>query len=325
MGIQTGGQPPDHAERVRQEAERGAALSSLAASWSRSLKFHGLAPEDGRRRERVEADRLAHALARSERMRAVAAVAIERLFAAVADNGCCVVLSDADGLALDRWGQPGDDRQFAEWGLWTGMDWSETAEGTNGIGTCAVEGRPVIIHRDEHFHSRNTALSCVAAPVFDHLGEMAGVLDVSSCRADQSRAVAKLIAHAVADAARRIETENFRRAHPDCRILVGEEHGQGGAMLLAVDRDDLVIGATRKARRLLDLGTGPIATPRPVCDLLDGERNGDLEAAERAVIRQALARARGNASAAARDLGLGRATLYRRMARLGLDRAALAS
>lgn len=34
---------------------------------------------------------------------------------------------------------------------------------------------------------------------------------------------------------------------------------------------------------------------------------------------RALARAEGNVSAAARALGVGRATLYRRMARLGID------
>ena len=42
--------------------------------------------------------------------------------------------------------------------------WSESAEGTNGIGTCLVEQRALIIHRDQHFFSRNTALSCTTAP-----------------------------------------------------------------------------------------------------------------------------------------------------------------
>ena len=44
-----------------------------------------------------------------------------------------------------------------------------------------------------------------------------------------------------------------------------------------------------------------------------------LERAERAALKRALARADGNVSAAARALGIGRATLYRRMKRLGLD------
>ena len=44
----------------------------------------------------------------------------------------------------------------------------------------------------------------------------------------------------------------------------------------------------------------------------------DLRAAERAELQRPLARTDGNMSAAARDLGIGRATLYRRLKRLGL-------
>ncbi|WP_204314562.1 helix-turn-helix domain-containing protein, partial [Stenotrophomonas maltophilia] len=41
---------------------------------------------------------------------------------------------------------------------------------------------------------------------------------------------------------------------------------------------------------------------------------------ERAFLRRALARADGNATKAAKELGIGRATLYRRMERVGLQR-----
>ncbi|TGN49300.1 sigma-54-dependent Fis family transcriptional regulator, partial [Paracoccus liaowanqingii] len=59
--------------------------------------------------------------------------------------------------------------------------------------------------------------------------------------------------------------------------------------------------------------------PRPAADLLG--RQDDLrgfDKGERAAVIRALARASGNVSAAARALGIGRATLYRRMARLGI-------
>ena len=44
-----------------------------------------------------------------------------------------------------------------------------------------------------------------------------------------------------------------------------------------------------------------------------------FERAERAAVIRALTRTQGNVSAAARNLGIGRATMYRRMKRLGLD------
>jgi transcriptional regulator of acetoin/glycerol metabolism len=129
--------------------------------------------------------------------------------------------------------------------------------------------------------------------------------------------MAGLVALAVAEAARRIETDLFRAAHAGCRIVVGESDGHARPVLLAVDADDLVIGATQSARKLFSL---PQGAPRPAADVL-GERAArpDLDAAERAEIRRALARADGNVSEAARSLGVGRATLYRKLGRLGLD------
>jgi transcriptional regulator of acetoin/glycerol metabolism len=90
-------------------------------------------------------------------------------------------------------------------------------------------------------------------------------------------------------------------------------------MLLAVNSDDIVVGATRGARKAFGLRTsGPIA-PLPASDIL-GREDGPsgFEKAERAAVVRALTRAAGNVSEAARALGIGRATLYRRMKRLGI-------
>ena len=96
------------------------------------------------------------------------------------------------------------------------------------------------------------------------------------------------------------------------------EHGHRGCALLAVDCYDLVVGATRAARQTLDLTENFLA--RPVADVLaNGRQASDLRAAERAELQRALARTEGNVSAAARELGIGRATLYRRMRRVGLS------
>jgi len=92
--------------------------------------------------------------------------------------------------------------------------------------------------------------------------------------------------------------------------------------LLAVDRNDLVIGATRSARRALGLSASALSRPVPAGDLIKGARaeGDDIDAAERAVLKRALARAGGNVSKAAKELDLSRATLHRKMKRLGLER-----
>ena len=313
------GQQLAHADYIRTAAESGssAAQSALAASWRRSLVYHRLDPETRSPPDRAEAAAVREARERLGRLANVASPIIERVLNAVGRSGCCVVLTNCEGLIVERRGMAADDAVFAEWGLWTGAIWSEAKEGTNAIGTCLAEQRPVVILRDQHFHTRNTAMSCMGAPIFDECGGLAAVLDVSSCRGEFMEEIAPLIATVIADAARRIESESFRAAFPDCRILMTPAHGYRGSALLAVDPYDLVVGATRTARQTLGLSDNRLV--RPVADVLANNRQAsDLQAAERAELQRALARAEGNMSAAARDLGIGRATLYRRMKRLGV-------
>lgn len=91
------------------------------------------------------------------------------------------VVSDADGLLL--WvdgnlrtrGRAADDMNFAE-----GVLWSETAAGTNAIGTALAEGHAVQVFGAEHFSERVQRWTCSASPVFDPEDEaLLGVIDIT--------------------------------------------------------------------------------------------------------------------------------------------------
>lgn len=311
-----------HVERVVELISHpgAAARSRLAASWRRSLDHHGLDPGQKRAVRRITGQALAERRGRSEAMMRVATPRLDVLFQLVGRSGCGVLLTDAQGVVLDLRIAQSDTSTFEGWGLAPGSDWSEASEGTNGIGTCIVEGRRVIIHRNEHFHARNTCMSCMDAPIFGPEGELIGALDVSSARADQTEAFNQLIAAMVTQTARQIETDSFCAAFPGARIIVANTDDSETAMLVAVDQDDLILGATRGARKAFGLNqTGPILS-FPASDLF-GREDGPtgFEKAERAAMKRALSRASGNVSEAARNLGIGRATLYRRMKRLGID------
>jgi transcriptional regulator of acetoin/glycerol metabolism len=311
-----------HAERVLDVLAGGRiANAGLEASWRRSGHLHALDPANNAPSRRLTQPEVAVAQERLGRLLRVAQSTLERLFLAVGGVGCSVVLADAGGLVVERRGATADDATFDNWGLWTGAVWSEKFEGTNGIGTCIVEKRPVIIDRDQHFFTRNSGLFCTTAPIFDEHGELAAALDVSSCRADLTEGFARLIATAVADAARVIEAENFRRAFPNARILLTPKSERAINSLLAVDRDDLVVGATHAARRALGLGSAALAHPVPATDLIGEARTtDDIVMAERAVLHRALVRSNGNVSKAAKDLNISRATLHRRLKQFGLHR-----
>lgn len=313
-----------HADRVQSAIVSGqAANSALVASWRRSSCLHHLDPKQNRPPQRLSERELHDARDKVAALVEAAGSSMNRLYQAVGGVGCCVLLADPHGVPVDRRGSASDDRTFEDWGLWTGSVWSEDLEGTNGIGTCLVEQRALTIHRDQHFHARNTLLSCTASPIYDHHGKIAGALDVSSCRADLTEAFTDLIAMAVADAARRIEADMFRAAFPKAQLVQvpASERGPGG--LIAVDRDDVVLGISRAARQTLRLAQNDCAKPLLATDLLLGERSTDedLDSAERGALRRALARTNGNVSAAAALLGISRATLHRKLNKLGLGDA----
>lgn len=311
----------DHAEIVREVALSSAAAgrSAFAASWRRSLLHHRIDPATGGEPARLTAAELRARTEASGLLVSVAGPILDRLARAAGEAGCAVMLSDPEGLILDERIRAADAEHFHGSGLAPGSDWSESAEGTNGIGTCLAERRPVMVLRDQHFCARNTALTCMGAPVFGAGAELAGVIDVSSVREDMGEGYARLIALTVQDAAQRIEAELFRAAFAGMRILAADvaEDASGGPALLAIDRDDLIVGATRAARRSLGFDTALLGR-LPARDLLHEGAPAGLDQALRAELHRALARSGGNVSAAARELGIGRATFYRKMKALGL-------
>jgi len=311
-----------HAERIQSAiSSNGAAKSALIASWQRSACFHKLDPARRNPPERLTDPEFRRARQEVEPLIQLAQPSLDRLHHSVGGAGCCVLLADRNGVPVERRGAPGDDATFFDWGLWPGAIWSEDSEGTNGIGTCLVEQRALTIHRDQHFYARNALLSCTTAPLYDHEGRLVAALDVSSCKAGLIENFVNLIATAVIDAAARIEAECFRLAYPDARILIVPVPDKMGKALIAVDQDDLVVGATRAARQALGISQACLQKSLPAAEVINMSRTvtENLAAAERE-LQRALARAEGNVTAAAEALGMSRATFYRKLRRLDLHR-----
>ncbi|WP_424970756.1 GAF domain-containing protein [Dinoroseobacter sp. S76] len=309
-----------HALHVMETVENGAsARSRLAASWARSMQTHHLDPSRRQRPERLAARHLADLRAQQEELLRAAGNSLDQLTQAVQHAGCVVLLADHKGRILDHRYHMADAEVFDAVGLVSGGDWSEAAEGTNGIGTCLSEERPLTIHRDEHFSARNIAMTCLSAPIHGAQGDLLAVVDVSSAREAQSPVANEMIGALVQHTAQQIELVLFQTAFPNARMVLADPQSLRSGFL-AVDADDIVLGATHGARRNFGLQLRGALAPRPLHDTLgqDRERSG-FEKAEYAALKTALIRAGGNASAAARALGVSRATLYRRMKRVGLS------
>ncbi|SOC36119.1 GAF domain-containing protein [Rhizobium subbaraonis] len=312
-----------HVEHVYTSALQGSAAASspIVASWQRCMTVHRLAPEEDRTPLRLTSREFELAQAESGQLVAIAVDELDRLFALLGKAGYCVLLTDRSGVALERRGARGDDREFQNLGLWTGSIWTEASVGTNGIGTALADDRPVTVFRHQHFLSSNIGLCCATAPIRDHRGQLAAALDISTCRDDVDEMTLSILSQAVRDAATRIEVNLFRSAFSGARFIMLPTGANTAAALLAVDRHDLVVGATRAARLALKLDDRRIAAGVAAADALQegtAAAGEELAEAEKAALVRALSRTNGNISRAAQALGMSRATLHRKLKKLDL-------
>jgi AraC-like DNA-binding protein/PAS domain-containing protein len=185
---------------------------------------------------------------------------IDRLYAIVRQQGYVVLLCNKDGVAVHHRGDENRADDFKRWGIWLGGIWSEQIEGTNGIGTCITEQRPVLVHCGQHYRSRHGQLTCAGAPIFDAMGNLAGVLDVSAVTSEGPDRPQQLALAATIASARAVEERLFREYFRYAWIVAAmptDETVPG--LLLAVDEDQRILGADRTARVAFSLDDKSLA------------------------------------------------------------------
>ena len=154
-------------------------INRITQSWIRCLNEYELDPGACTEPEVVSTSELKDRQERLADLQAVAKVEMANLYQQLAGSGYAIILTDRDGVLLNYFGDPAFTHAASKTGLMPGALWTERVQGTNGMGTCLFERRPLTVHQDEHYLSRNISLSCAAAPIFDHEGELVGVLDAS--------------------------------------------------------------------------------------------------------------------------------------------------
>jgi len=244
-----------HAEYVISVAQGGPPTAPLAYevsdSWLRSANLHGIDPVNNAAPSILAANELRDHREPLEKLISGANVEFDRLYTLVRSSGYAILFCDMTGSIIAHRGEETEADQFAYWGTWLGGVWSESVEGTNGIGTCIAEERPVTIHRGQHFRSRHMNLSCSGAPVFGIDGKMIAVLDVSAIDPNLSERAHGLTGTLTTAAAAAVEERYFREHFHRAWIIAAgfplEE--SASPVLLAVDADQQIIGANRVARR----------------------------------------------------------------------------
>ena len=147
------------ADAVRGRSTQAAVNTQIVESWKRCLQDYALDPS--RRPEPIVVDRseLKERQERACNLVDIARSEMNNLYQQVAGSGYAILLTDIDGVVLNYVGDPMFTGTALAASLQTGAIWTEQTQGTNGMGTCLVEKRPLVIHQDEHFFTKNTRLT----------------------------------------------------------------------------------------------------------------------------------------------------------------------
>lgn len=113
-------------------------------------------------------------------MRRAAQTCLHNMSDMLAGAEAMLILTDRDGVILETIGDNSTLRKGGKINLDVGGAWSETAAGTNGIGTALWMDKPVYVHGEEHFCEGMKAWSCAAAPIHDPVDQsIIGAINLS--------------------------------------------------------------------------------------------------------------------------------------------------
>ena len=250
----------EHGKRVRSivqnrvERESATAATSgscITKSWIRCLNDYRLDPDSHHDPEVVSQAELHDRQDGLADLRIVAEAEMANLYQQLAGSGYAIMLTDRDGVLLNFFGDPSFTHAASKTGLMQGAIWSERVQGTNGMGTCLVERRPISVHQEEHYLSRNIGLSCAAAPIFNHGGELIAVLDASG----ESRLAQQHTLALVSASVQMIENRVFLHQFRDKYIVRFHNRPEFVGTLsegaIALSGTGHVLAATRRALLLL--------------------------------------------------------------------------
>nr|WP_091675340.1 GAF domain-containing protein [Amycolatopsis marina] len=249
----------------------------VARSWSRVLAL-GLDPDGRNTRDPLsvaEVERL-----RRESPLSSVITELRGLISAVADaSQFLLVVTNGEGVILWREGAARTRIRADSLGFVEGALWTESAVGTNAIGTAIAEAAPVQLFSAEHFEQPQHPWYCTAAPIHDpRTGELLGIVDVSGPAMTLHPTIGALVETAVRLAELRLWRHHEHRLE-QLRTAAAPRLAAVDGPLLLVDEHGWVAhstGITVRDRIAVPRGDRAIAVPGLGLCLPEAVANGWL-------------------------------------------------
>jgi len=229
---------------------------AILESWKRCVQLHSLDPLISKDAYILPEAKLKQHQEQLEDLMRTARFGLETLYQEIVGQNYVVLLTDAEGVTVDYIGDPYKDDELKQAGLYLGSEWSEHRAGTCGIGSCIYTGEPITVHQTDHFDASHISLTCTAAPIYNPLGELSAVLDVSALHSPEIKQSQAFAQHLVRLWAIRIEmavlVNNFQSewiitfSKSSVFFAVAPEYA------VALDENGRITGATRNATMLFN-------------------------------------------------------------------------
>ena len=255
-----------HIETVMQVAEQARQTPSallhdeiIRDSWMRCVHEHKLDPTRMQEAIILPQQQVREHQDQLEEFLHIARHGLETLYHQVAGMGYVVLLTDARGVTVDFIGDLQLDPSLRKAGLYLGSDWNEINAGTCGVGTCISTGQALTVHQGDHFDATHIPLTCTAAPIYDAMGHMKAVLDISALTSPGKKESQHLALQMVRMYSHQIENAYFLhrfRREWILRLSTAPEFLEvSPEYLIAIDASGKVIGHNRRAQMIF--GDGP--------------------------------------------------------------------
>jgi sigma-54 dependent transcriptional regulator, acetoin dehydrogenase operon transcriptional activator AcoR len=224
-------------------------------SWLRCMTDHQLDPSTLRDVRIITSAELREHRDAMDDFLHIARCGLESLYRQVSARGYVLLLTDNNGVTVDFIGDPTFDDNCRKAGLYLGSDWSESHAGTCAVGTCIMTGESLTVHQTDHFDVSHIPLTCTAAPIYDPLGNMAAVLDISALSSPKPKGSQFLAQQLVNSFAHKIEIANLLNHFRNDWILLLSNSPEFSVVapevVIVVDGSGRVIGVNNQARMLL--------------------------------------------------------------------------
>jgi transcriptional regulator of acetoin/glycerol metabolism len=224
--------------------------AAVLASWRR-CEAAGLARSARPRIEVLTDHEVAQRRQRAERVHRLAHAELQTLARQIAGSNFLLAFADPDGVILELT----SDQRFMTSGsgarIQLGSVWTESAAGTNGLGTALACGSAAAIDGSDHYFHSLRDITCTAAPVRNGQGEVVGVLDASSYVRSRQMHTLALVQMSAMQIENRLLLQEMQREvvlaiHPRPEFL-----GTLSAGLLAFDHGGRILAFNDRAAKLL--------------------------------------------------------------------------